>query len=666
MTVTLKFFGPNYSMKGFTDSATTQFNDLPPAKIVRELIQNSLDAAVEAGEPVAIMRFRLDTMKRSDVPDIKGYREALSKAIQYWKNQSNDKTLTDAAQEIVNRAKKALSLLNSGKATVLTIMDNGVGLDVKRMNSLLSDGASVKQPGLSGSYGVGHLAPMVLSDIRYMLYGGLTKDGERIACGRAILATHPRKNMPMSADGYLVKSFKNDLYGNVFNFLSPKSHPKLVTNRIDEIDQEWGHGCVVMIPAFNNFRGKITVWEIVSKVAAYNFCPAIHQNQLIIEVCEQGKKKVLDKGSLQNVLKPEQIKERAARRGSILEGLRPSGQNAYSIQNTLAKGNSELVKTKLGKAKVSLLLESPTDRPRVDLFRNGMWITDDVPNLRPFDFAGRQPFHAVIEIEGQDDNSLHRFIRKAEGPMHDKLSFMLLSDDERKDLEKALTFIATWLKRKVPTVGRDEFTVDDFLLVSTDPGGKKGRESFSFWGKPTIMLRRSVNQLATGSEIGEVDPPSDPDDSGTSDKPPSPPRSGQTKSSSLPFRSVVVPDNASKINAWFSSDQEFPEIVLTLRVDENSDATCDRVWPDETVSIESFSITSADDASPTPTFEILQEGRAVKIQGIAAQEQYNVEVKCHTPSELTNAVDLPVFRLELYRPPRDVQESGKHTDEGEA
>ena len=200
----------------------------------------------------------------------------------------------------------------------------------------MSDGVSEKQYDLSGSYGVGHLAPMALSDIRYMLYGGLTQDGRRTACGRTILASHPGEDRLMSAEGYLVRGFRDGLDGNLYRYLSLRSHPKIIANRIDEVKMEWGHGGVVIIPAFNNFRSKTTVWEIVSKVAAYNFCSAIHRAKLIIEVCEGDDKKILDQNSLLSVLETEQIRTRAARSGSIFEGLRPSGQNAYSILKTIA------------------------------------------------------------------------------------------------------------------------------------------------------------------------------------------------------------------------------------------------------------------------------------------------------------------------------------------
>ena len=49
----------------------------------------------------------------------------------------------------------------------------------------------------------------------------------------------------MSADGYLVRGFRDGLDGNLYNFLSPRAHPELIVKRLEEVNAEWGHGCVV-------------------------------------------------------------------------------------------------------------------------------------------------------------------------------------------------------------------------------------------------------------------------------------------------------------------------------------------------------------------------------------------------------------------------------------
>ena len=428
---TLKF-GQANSKDGFTPLSTTQFNDQPKARIVRELIQNSLDAANEAGEDTTQIHFRTETVRSQDIPDIKGYAAAFKSAVNYHR-KINDGKLSDAAAEVVSRIEDGLNDIKDGKSILLYIIDNGVGLNADRMDRLLGEGSSGKTDAASGSYGVGHLAPISLSDIRYILYAGVDMNGDRIACGKTILASHPtssgRKKELKDAKGYLIKGFRNGLNGNLYEFLPSDSHPKIFIKHLDEIAKKYGHGCAVLIPAFNRFRSsRNSLWEIVSKVAAYNFAPAIYHNKLTLTVEEDGKARRLDTKSLKDILNDEQDRSRAAR-DSLFAGLRPSGQNAYSILETLTKGNARKFKFQQCAARISLLTPSLNGTTRIDLFRNGMWITDKIPGIRSStDFTERQPFHAVIEINAQDGGELNRLIRKAEGPMHDNLSLARLSN----------------------------------------------------------------------------------------------------------------------------------------------------------------------------------------------------------------------------------------------
>ena len=651
MPATLKF-GSATRPEGFTPYNTSSFSDLRPARIVRELIQNSLDAAVEAGEDTAIVRFRVDKISRREIPDSQGYQNAFEKAVKH-QTKINGGKLSDASQQVVAQIKKGLKDLNDGKATLLSIMDNGVGLDTRRMNALLGDGTGAKTSDAAGSYGNGHLAPMPLSDIRYMLYGGVTQDDDRIVCGRTILASHPDRRKLKAAEGYLVDGFRNGLDGNLYDFIG-KPYPRIVSNRIKQIRSEWGHGCAVMIPVFNNFKSDgASLWEIVSKVAAYNFCAAIHRDKLRIEVNDDDGISVLSKKTLPKVLEQDRERVRVARSDSFFEGLRPSGQNAYSILTTLAERSRKRIKVSGGAVYLSLMTPSLSGNTRVDLFRNGMWITDDVFGLKRADFANHQPFHAVIEAEGGKGGRLHRLIRKAEGPMHDSLSFSLLTEEEQAALKKFLRQIADYIKEQVPEVGSEEYTVDDFLLVGTDADGGSGRRRFSFWGTPTKASRRQSSQLLPGLEPTDVDipdhsktphPPPPP-------KPPSPPGSKEKRSSPLPFQSVVVPDGKGKLRASIASQEDFPETWLVLRVDENTDVTCDRIWQDEDVSIASCSIRAVDGDKKTLKSEIVSGGRIVKVKGLSGKTAYELDIAYNAPRELLNVVETPVFRLELHRPP---------------
>ncbi len=649
MTATLKF-GDAASNEGFTPFGTAAFSDLRPARIVRELIQNSLDAAVvEAGEDTAIMRFQVDSISRRQLPDVDGYEKAFKKAVEYQTNINKGK-LPDAAQQVVDQIKSGLQELQNGKASLLSVVDNGIGLDTKRMNSLLGDGSSAKSDESSGSYGVGHLASMSLSDIRYMLYGGVTEDGKSIVAGRTVLASHPGRRKLNAAQGYLIDGFRNGLDGNLYDFST--EHPDVLSNRIKEIASKWRHGSCVMMPVFNCFRGQLELWEVVSKVAAYNFCAAIQQGKLIIEVEEEAKRRKLDKDTLGGVLEQDKDRIRAVRSDTFFEGLRPSGANAYSTLKTLVDNARHRVEVSSGVASLNLMVQAMHGNTRVDLFRNGMWITDDVFALKRADFANRQPFHAVIEIEAKQSGELHRLIRKAEGPMHDTLSFTLLSKAEQEKLRKSLRQLADHIKEQVPEIGSEEYRVDDFLLVNTGVGDGRGTQSFFFWGIPTTVSRNRGNQLIpAGSGQTEVDPhPPHPP------HPPSPPSPRERRSTPLPFSSVVVPNGAERLSASIESRSDFPEAWLVLRVDENADVTCDRIWGDEDVSIVSFSIRPTDATGEPLRSEITSDGKVVKVYRLSENTTYELDIEYNMPDELANVVETPVFRLELHRPPNPPEE----------
>lgn len=61
---------------GFTAAGISSFRDIGSSAIVRELIQNSLDAAQLARQHKAVIRFSTTTVKTKDIPGILSYQSA--------------------------------------------------------------------------------------------------------------------------------------------------------------------------------------------------------------------------------------------------------------------------------------------------------------------------------------------------------------------------------------------------------------------------------------------------------------------------------------------------------------------------------------------------------------------------------------------------------------
>ena len=650
-------FGSTTAMTGFTGLDTASFNDLRPSRIVRELIQNSLDAAVEAGEKTAVVRFRVAKIGRSDVPDIEGYEEHFRAAVEDHKGNGE---LSDAAQQVVNNIEDALDLLKKNKHYSLSILDNGIGLDEKRMTSLLGQGTSVKSTEASGSYGVGHLASIPASALRYVLYGGVLKSGQRTVSGCAVLASRSGKKFPYAAQGYLVKGFGSGQDGKIYNFISDRYIPKEIAADLKKIKSKWGHGSIVVIPAFNYFGddNHLSLWDIVSRVAAYNFNAAIYQGNLVIEVEEKHTKRNkkrgiqrLNKHTLRDVLEQSKGSVRAARKGTFFEGLRPSGQNAHSAYQTQLQGDRCLVRTKEGNVDVRLLTPSPIENTRIDLFRNGMWITDSIQGLSRSDFTTRQPFHAVLTLNAKEGKGLHRLVRKSEGPMHDELAFSRLSREEKERLKKAIQQIADKIRDQIPEIGTDEYTPDDYLWVATGGNGTgSGTEQFSMWGMPVVVQRPRISQRQFTSNGNKDEHEGDGKSSGDTGKntKKNSNKNSQTRSRPLPFRSTVIPDGVGKHIISLECVESFDEVDLTLRIDENIDATCDRIWTDENVLLKSFKFDS--NGTPVPSGSLEDDGRAIRIQGLSAGINYELVVEYELPEDIENAIGIPVLRVDLHRP----------------
>lgn len=587
-------FGPDVTQTGFSAASIAFSNDLNPARIIREILQNSMDAAVDANESVAHVRFRVTMIGGpEEVPDIEGYKKAFHKAVRFAKKARGE--LSSPDQRVVEGIEKALSQLPEGSCYLLSIMDNGVGLDSGRMTAMLGDGATTKSGDAAGSYGVGHFTAVPASDLRYLLYGGVQSNGDRVASGCAFLASQPGQPHLKAAKGLLVRRFRpQQKDGRVYDFIDPADIPQLLADDLHKIRSEWGHGTVIHIPAFNYFgHEKWRLSEIVAPVAAYNFGAAIYHRELVVEVDEttfdeQNEVVTLDGASIGKLLEEDVDQTRGVRAdaNSPLAGLRPAGQVAHAIYRVLQERPHE-VTTNFGNAIVHFLSPSATGNTRVDLFRRGMWITDKIRYLGGSDFADHQPFHAVLMPE--PGSELHRLIRKAEGPMHNALSFKLLDDKHEKDsLEKSLCMIADWIRGHVPKIDTDEYTPDDFLVVETDgEAGGKGTRHFSMYGTPVVVQKANVSERLL---LPDGEPTNHQRDrkGGKGDRNAPPRTNHEGPSRPLPFQSTVVPAGTGKHVVSLKCVEATEEVSLSLRLHENVDATCDRIWPDQIVDIQKF------------------------------------------------------------------------------
>ena len=633
-------FGPG-SSSGFTPSGIAGFSDLRPAAVVRELIQNALDAATEAEEETAEIRFRLIRIKTAQIPGMVAYKKAFKSAIRTQKS-SGGGTLPSQAARVVDVMKRAM---NQEEQDVLLVFDNGIGLDNEKLTALLSDGISNKGASAMGTFGNGHTVAIPASDLRYVLYGGVTTSGDRIGAGHAVLASSNVKGdpYPRSGDGFLVKGFKN----GSFDFAMGNTLPDLIKKNLDDIEQHAGHGTVVVIPGFNNFKEDSPLLDMVFKAAACSFFQAIGERRLVVqfEDCLPGNDKTpkhLDSSTLATVLEANKEEKRSI---AFL-----SGQKAFQGYEAYRNGTDLVYESSLGKMRVRIQ-ERDSGNPRVDLCRNGMWITDDkhIPGFY-YKFQDRKPFHALLLLDSRTGGQLHELIRNAEGPLHDKLDVkQRLSGSEARQLRTELKRIREWLRSRVTEMKSDSYSPEDFLAIDFGEEGTTGDAKRSFWGNPTPVARRD-----SGQTYGDQEPVPGPSPGPNPGPGPSPNPTPSPRSSPVlrhNFQATSVPIGLNRRRITLECLEGCQNAELRLCVDENLDATCDFLRRDQNDIVNLTHIKIAG-KKVKRNMLVKRNGQitGVRLGNLEASSSLDLDISYELPSALLVLPgQLPALRVEVFR-----------------
>ena len=446
---------------GFTNPALAQL-DGSPEPVVRELLQNSLDAAHNAERP-GIIRFVLRNLACDSLPGASSYSEAFRMA--RLDRESRSTKPTHDEQSVVRRITKRLK---NQTLPVLFCIDNGTGINPDRMSSLLTPGNSDKGGGGAGSFGVGHLTAFAASDLRYVLYGSRyrTTDGrlKAVSSGHAILATHPAEGgrFLRSADGFWIRTGQAQLpfLGDPSEY--PETAPRFLRAQLDALSDT---GTVVCVVGFNDFRSDRTdktPAKAIARVAAQNFTDAIHRGTLRVNVESDSQDDiVVDSQSLGTLLRPWRNRNMYRSPG----GGHIGGADAFRAYKTLTEGHTVAVPD-LDGTEVRIRRLSDDELPlltNVHLFRKGMWITSRPRRLERSAFVDCKHFDAVVCLE---TGRFEELVRNAEGPEHLGLQPKRLSSADRSELYELSDMVAAALREAAGKQPDDEVVEPkDFALL---------------------------------------------------------------------------------------------------------------------------------------------------------------------------------------------------------
>ena len=570
------YFQRAYKPEGISTLAMSQY-DGSPEPVIRELLQNSLDAASEAGrateEAPAEVTFRICEVPLSAVPGLDSYRGAFDTVVREHVGQAKGPDAT----VVIGRIAEAL---NGPQVTCLICRDNGVGLDDDRLPRILAEADSNKAAG-GGSFGVGHMTAFSASDLRYVLYGGRSRDDRGQAAvlvsGHAVLSSHrDAEGTWRTADGYLMEN-QSDLFNPRF-CLEP---PALLRSELDAIEDT---GAIVCIMGFNSFReedeGTGPVVEAICRVASTNFLSALWRGRMIVRVCDEvgGTERTIDGGTVGELLGglAHQQRVRGSGRGWI------AGAQAYRAWQTLEHGRRlSTDELRAGHLRIWFrnLSGDGAEQSRVNLFRNGMWITRDAPGLRAADFVDVLPFDAVVSLV---DGELYDLVRSAEGPEHRGLEPKRMAQDQRLRLRARLRDVAELLRSQAGEVADvEEFVPTGFALFSGE--SLRGTDPLPAYSPRPSEGDDPVDTPQPGPGRGPRPAPGTPN--------PRRPRPGR----GLHVRSSLVPilgadGSAAQLRVRFEvgdgAGAGDAGLGVRIRRASGSDETCDHPIPPDWLSLE--------------------------------------------------------------------------------
>lgn len=563
------YFGQTHRPEGFTSAAVAQF-DGSAEPVVRELIQNSLDAADQAGVPVAEVRFVISEACPDELPGWSKYKSVFKTTQEQRKGVRGHKPSQDERM-VVERIKAGI---RPATVPLLLCIDNGHGLDGRRMDALLTPGNTSKGERGAGSFGLGHHAAFGASDLRYVLYGAKYANRDetiaQIASGHTILATHrDDEGVLRAADGYWFKSGQGHLAFDGSYVCYPNNLPPLLWQLLAGVET----GTVVCIAGFNEFRREEndpTAIDSICRVAASNFSDAIHSGALVVSVEHDSENTAVAVGpdDLEPVLAPHSQNKRAARQGQV------NGHVAYSALRTIKHGE-QFACGEGGMIRWRPLDASDRQPTRVHVFRKGMWITSRAPRLAASDFSSTWPFDAVLSL---DSGPLEELIRSAEGPEHRGIDTKRLDNKQKKQYRELMSEVASQLRSQVG----ERQDLEDFV-----PKGFATLTGHDV--RVAERIRRPRMPAGGGSVASAIEGGREKND----DQSKRTRRKGTPRPGSRPrYRTLLRIVETSVIEAHVDYEEDVgaqSELGIRIRAASGADGTCEQPLPDEFLHIVSVS-----------------------------------------------------------------------------
>ena len=423
---------------------------------IRELLQNSLDASVKAGNRACKVNIYIEDIALTDIPHIDEYKKVLGCAIKTLEKKDAYNDASRQRAELMQEESKKIS------AKVLMCVDNGAGMSQEALRSLLEGRSYHKGKESSGSYGVGHKASYDLSKLNYMLYATKYRDKNNeikgLYTGSPILAGHEDDRAERNANGRILKEIPTN--ENKPQYIFPSEFPAFIKPKMDKLKT----GSMVVILGLAEEWGHEAEYAIAS-----NFFHAIACGKLEVKIHAQESPSIEITSKKVGELLGEEKEKKRKRNDMVL-----TGDEAYKAWITIASDDRKKSITLPNKDEVDVYIENKadTDSSTIVLIRNGMVVarhdcmTPAITKLR--NDADFLCFTAVIDVDNNKAPEMFRSVKGAETRHHNKLVRKHLSEPDKKELDNILEELSKEIKKHLEKDDREIFNVPLFSTTGSN------------------------------------------------------------------------------------------------------------------------------------------------------------------------------------------------------
>ena len=475
--------------KGPNNPLEENFKAHPYYSIVREAIQNSLDAINDTSKPVRVT-FKFGELDRRDFPNlIENLRDHIIWSMDYWINNPDAQRKFREMLEYLDGKELGLRKIKIPFLKVSDYNTKGMVYSPDDTSStfyafLKSEGNSAKSDtGSGGSFGFGKAAYFSLSPFKTIVVSTRNVNNEVIFEGATVLATHRNSN-----------NEKLTAYG----FYNCEGNQPVTTE--EEIPDEFirneiGTDIYIIGLWEENERKKNMIKSVLN-----NFWLAIHNEKLIVEVDED----VIDKNSIWNFINEYYENEFETGKTTEINNWNPKPYYKAVRNYDLGINNNEyfLFEKELettGKVKLYVYLNKGLPN-RIAYFRKPLMLVYKQTKNK------LKGYVAVFVCEDERGNEI---LKKMENPAHNewKIENFQEAGKPKPIARKIKNEIADFINEKLEQLSgvntSNKITIEGLEEYLNIPGELLGDdEDFDYKGENENIYNGEMSSISSEEETG--------------------------------------------------------------------------------------------------------------------------------------------------------------------